>query len=293
MYENGSVVALGTFDGLHKGHQSVLLSALKFTSLTPVAVTFSEPPKRSASGEKVGMLMPMQDKLNSLYEMGFKTVKVLDYKTVRDMTAEQYLDCLFEEFNVKTVVCGFNHHFGKGGLGNAEFLTSYCHSHGAEAVICPKLTVSGHEVSSTFIRELIKGGNIGLANLLSGRAFSFKTEVCHGDERGRTIGFPTINQPLDESLVVPKFGVYATAVKVDGMLYAGVTNIGIRPTFKLQKPQSETYICDFSGNVYGKEVEIKLLKYLREERQFNSLDELQQAISEDAETAKKEFSLYI
>lgn len=285
--KRGCVVALGTFDGLHKGHLAVLSTALKFSDLTPVAVTFSEPPKRSTD-ESVGMLMTTADKNAQLQKMGFK-VKELNYAEVKNLTAEQHLDALFNEFDIKAAVCGFDHRFGKNALGNAATLTAYCHSHGAEAVICPALSVSGQEVSSSFIRELLAMGNIGLANLLLGRRFSFESVVCHGEQRGRTLGFPTINQQLDAQLVVPKFGVYATVVTVDGKQYAGVTNIGIKPTFKLEKPQSETYICDFSGDAYGKLVKIELLKFLREEKQFETVDMLKEAISNDVETAMSEF----
>lgn len=286
-----SVVALGTFDGLHRGHRSVLNAALKFENLKPVAVTFPEPPKRRL-GYDVGMLMTAEDKNAILRQMGFE-VKELDYDEIHDLSAEEYLDGLFDEFHVKVAVCGFNHRFGKGGLGDAAYLSSYCHSHGAEAVICPDLQISGQEVSSSFIRELIAGGNIVLANRLLGRNFSFRSEVCHGEQRGRTIGFPTANQMLDERLVIPKFGVYATAVNVNGKQFAGVTNIGIRPMFELEKPQSETYICNFSDDIYGQVIEVKLLKYLRDEKDFGSLEGLKAAIANDVEQAMKEFSEFL
>lgn len=289
----GSVIALGTFDGLHKGHRAVLGAALGLSDLRPVAVTFDEPPKRKLGDVTVGMLMDPQSKLAKLREMGFEDIKVLSYDEVCDLTAEEYLDWLFREYDVKAAVCGFNHRFGKGAEGNAEFLTSYCHSKGAEAVICPPLSISGQEVSSSLIRELIADGNISFANMLLGEPFSFKTPVEHGDERGRTLGFPTVNQQLDERLAVPKFGVYATAVSFDGKCYAGVTNIGIRPTYLLKKPQSETYIVDFSGDLYGKEVEIKLLSFLREEMQFGSAEELKSAIAADKEKAIGEFKVHM
>lgn len=285
-----SVIALGTFDGLHKGHLSVLNCALNFKNLRPVAVTFPEPPRRRLTGEDIGMLMTSDEKNEKLRAMGFE-IKELDYEKIHDLTAEEYLDRLFKELNVKAAVCGFNHRFGKGGLGDAEFLSSYCHARGAEAVVCPNLIISGQEVSSSSIRELISKGNISLANHLMGRYFSFESEVYHGEKRGRDLGFPTINQALAKGLVVPKYGVYATAVTVDEKQYAGVTNIGIRPMFELAAPQSETYICDFSQDIYGKTVNIKLLKYLREEKRFDSVEDLKQAIAANVLEAKQEFSL--
>ena len=287
-----SVAVFGTFDGLHKGHRAVLNAALAFEDLKPVVITFDEPPKRYFSGGNTPMLMTSERKVQELKNNGFDVVEVLDFDSIKDMSAKDFLDLMFQKFQIKVAVCGFNFRFGKGAEGNAEFLNDYCRSHGAEAVVCPPMSVSGQEVSSTLIRELIADGNIGFANLLLGEPFSFKTMVEHGDERGRTLGFPTINQQLQEELVVPKFGVYATAVIIDKKCYAGVTNIGVRPTYLLKKPQSETYISGFSGDLYGQKVEIKLLSFLREEIQFGSAEELKNAIAADEEQALKSFTLY-
>lgn len=284
----GYAIVLGTFDGLHKGHLAVLNAALRFDGLIPVAVTFDEPPKRSITGN-VPMLMPAEEKNARLRQMGFKEIFVLKYGELHDMSPEAFLDMLFERYDVKVMVCGFNHRFGKDGKGDAALLSSYCHEHNAEAVVVPATEMSGQTVSSTLIRELIRDGNVSFANMLLGRPFQFTNEVVHGDERGRTIGFPTVNIPLDERLAVPKFGVYASAVTVDGHDYPAVTNIGIRPTFVLKKPLSETYIEDFSGDLYGKTVTVKLLDYLREEIRFDGIEQLKTAIENDKENAVKLF----
>ncbi len=284
----GYAIALGTFDGLHKGHLAVLNAALRFSELIPVAVTFDEPPKRSIAGD-VPMLMPAEEKNARLRQMGFKEIFVLKYGELHDMSPEAFLNMLFERYDVKVMVCGFNHRFGKDGKGDAALLSDYCHAHGAEAVVVPATEISGQTVSSTLIRELIRDGNMSFANMLLDRPFQFANEVVHGDERGRTIGFPTVNIPLDERLAVPKFGVYASAVTVDGRDYPAVTNIGIRPTFVLKKPLSETYIEDFSGDLYGKTVTVKLLDYLREEIRFDGLEQLKTAIENDKENAVKLF----
>lgn len=293
MSESKSVAVFGTFDGLHKGHKAVLNAALAFKDLKKIAITFDEPPKRRISDVYTPMLMTSERKVQELKNKGFDVVEVLDFDLIKDMSAKNFLDLMFQKFHIKVAVCGFNFRFGKGAEGNVEFLNDYCRKHGAESVICPPMSVSGQEVSSTLIRELIADGNIGFANLLLGEPFSFKTMVEHGDERGRTIGFPTVNQQLQDELVVPKFGVYATAVVIDGKCYAGVTNIGVRPTYLLKKPQSETYISGFSGDLYGQKLEIKLLSFLREEIQFGSAEELKNAIAADEKKALKEFNLYI
>lgn len=290
MSEQKSVAVFGTFDGLHKGHRAVLNAALAFSELNPVAITFREPPKRYTSDNCTPMLMTFERKRQTLFELGFKTIEVLDFEAIKDMAAEEFLDEMFQKFNIKVAVCGFNYRFGKGAEGNAEFLSSYCHSHNAEAVICPGTLFSGQIISSTLIRSLITDGNIAFANTLLGSEFSFKTEVIHGDHRGRTLGFPTVNQQLDPDLAVPKFGVYATAVDVDGKYYPAVTNIGLRPTFKLKNPLSETYIIGFDGDLYGKSIEIRLLDYLREEMRFTSAEALTSAILSDSKAAEKCFN---
>ena len=290
MSATGNVIALGTFDGLHKGHMAVLNAALGFGGLIPIAVTFPEPPKRKISGTFVPMLMTSKQKMAGLREMGFQDIFVLDYDTVHDYSPKDFLDLLFQKYDVKAMVCGFNYHFGKDGVGDAAFLSEYCHEHGAEAVVVPATQVSGQTVSSSLIRELISTGDVSFANMLLGRPFSFSNEVVHGDERGRILGFPTVNIPLDGQLVMPKFGVYASAVSVDGREYAAVTNIGIRPTFLLEKPLSETYIVDFNGDLYGQKVTVKLLEYMREEKQFDTVEQLKAAIENDSQAAVKAFS---
>ncbi len=290
MSEKQSVAVFGTFDGLHLGHRAVLNTALAFEGLTPVAITFDEPPKRHVSGGFTPMLMSSDRKNNILIELGFKTIEVLDFESVRNKTAEEFLDEMFHKFNIKVAVCGFNYRFGKNAEGNAEYLTSYCHEHGAEAVICPGTLFSGQMVSSTLIRTIINDGNISFANTLLGSTFSFKSKVITGDQRGRILGFPTINQELDENLVVPKFGVYASFAKMGGNIYPAVSNIGLRPTFILKKPLSETHIIGFDDDLYGQDIEIGLLDYLREEVRFTSAEALISAVNADKEASLKCFN---
>ncbi len=290
MKGNQSVAVFGTFDGLHKGHRAVLNAALAFENLTPIAITFDEPPKRYISNEFIPMLMTSERKKQTLNQLGFKTVEVLDFNEIRNLSAEEFLDKMFEKFNIKVAVCGFNYRFGRGAEGNAEFLNAYCHERGAEAVICPGTLFSGQIISSTLIRNLISNGQMAFANTLLDSPFSFCTEVIHGAERGRSFGFPTVNQQLDKNLVTPKFGVYASAVTVNGKDYPAVSNIGIRPTFLLKEPLSETHIIGFNDDLYGKKVEIKLLDYLREEMRFGSADDLKNTLGADKAAAEKIFS---
>ncbi len=281
-----AAVALGTFDGLHKGHRRILNAVLDTEELLPVAVTFIEPPKRYTSSEFVPILMSSERKTELLREMGFEEIVMLDYKKVHNMTAKEFLDFLFSKYDVCLAVCGDNYRFGKGGMGDAAFLEEYCSNNGAKAMVFPMEEAEGKVVSSTLIRELITKGQIAFANRLLYKPFSFKTEVIHGQQLGRKLGFPTINQLLDNQLVTPRFGVYASRVTVGGKKYAAVTNIGLRPTFKFSEPISETYILDFSNVIYGQSVEVELLEFLREEKAFSDIEELKSAILADAEKAR-------
>ncbi len=285
---SGHVIALGTFDGLHKGHSAVLNAALNFKNLIPVAVTFSEPPKRKTLGTFVPMLLNSDRKNEMLTELGFAEIFVLDYDEVHDIGPVEFLDILFEKYEVKAIVCGFNYRFGKGGQGDAALMSHYCSDHGAEAVVVPATTVSGQTVSSSLIRELIANGNISFANALLGRPFSFESEVIHGEERGRTMGFPTINQYLSKHLVQPRAGVYAARVRIGADSYRGLTNIGDNPTIGSDSFRSETYVFDFDKDVYGQTARIELLRFIRAEMKFESIDALRAQVLEDIERAKED-----
>ena len=156
--------------------------------------------------------------------------------------------------------------------------------------VAERTDYNGAAISSTRIRNALAEGNIEDANSMLGREFSYKFTVVSGDRRGRLIGAPTINQHFPEGFIVPKFGVYASAVPIDGELHAAVTNIGRRPSFTCDDLRSETCITDFSGDLYGKNVEVKLLRYIRPERDFDSLDSLGDQIAADAQTAKEIFN---
>ena len=157
-----------------------------------------------------------------------------------------------------------------------------CDRLGLECRIAGEVDVDSRAASSTEIRKFIESGEIEKANKMLGHPFGFCTRVIDGDKRGRTLGFPTINQELPDGLVLPKFGVYQADVTVDGEHYKGVANIGMRPTVGTEKNLSETYIIDFDESIYGESVDIRLIKFIRPERKFSSFDELARQIKTDA-----------
>ncbi len=283
-----SAVALGNFDGLHLGHQSVLKAALSYgeQGYTPTVVLFDIHPKEYFSGEKVMRLMTPKSTKSELNKMGFE-VYVLKFAYVCNMSPEEFFKkVIIEKLNAGAVCCGFNYSFGKNGLGKSEDLKMLCKNQGIFCNISSEIKISEKTVSSTQIREYLENGETENAKKMLTRPFFFESEVIHGDSRGHTLGFPTVNQQIPECLVMPKFGVYETAVTIDGKKYKGVTNIGKRPTYLLSTALSETNILDFHNDVYGKIVKIEFVRYLRNEKKFNSTQELISAVSEDAKRVR-------
>ena len=185
------------------------------------------------------------------------------------MTPEEFVEqILVGVCNAKRVYCGFNFHFGKGGSGTAQQLRSLCISYGIVVEIIPQILVDGETVSSTRIRRLIGQGEMEEAEALLGHPFGYTLEVCHGRKLGRTIGVPTMNQHLPEGLVQPKFGVYASLISLEKRNYYGVTNVGVKPTVGSDCVVSATWIPCFHGDLYGKMVDVYLLKFLRPEGNF-------------------------
>ena len=256
-------VALGTFDGLHCAHKKVLKAALNANAPDgAVCVTFETPPCKSG-----GLLLQPELKKQMLYEMGLKKVISLNFWAVRNLSAEDYT-------------------FGKNAAGNTEILARYCRENGLSAKIIEPVILNGAPVSSTAIRKYIENGEPKKAAALLGRPFLFEAAVTRGDRRGRTIGFPTINQRLPAGMTVPRFGVYASRCTVNGESYLGVTNFGIRPTYQLKIPRAETFLIDFEGDLYEKHLRLELLDFRRPEKKFDSLDALKAAIDRDTKAIK-------
>ena len=270
-------LALGTFDGIHKGHLAVLESAIKSKVDKKVVVTFAAPPMKA--GAKLIMSENIKEK--EFFRLGFDEILLLDFLEVKDMSPTEFLNMLFEKYNVKSISCGFNYRFGKSALGNTETLKEYAISHGAECKIIEPVYYMDEPISSTRIRSAIENGDIKSANAMLGAPFFLESEVVSGDARGRQMGFPTANQSTDSCLAIPKFGVYKTETELDGKKYKSITNIGIRPTYKTESPLAETHIVGFSGNLYGKTIRVSFLEFIREEKKFSGLDEVKQQIEKD------------
>ena len=273
-------VALGTFDGVHLGHRAVLESSLK-KGLIPIALTFDLPPK---FGSKQNLLMTPIDKIKALSTLGI-SAEVMDFEKIKDTPPNEFLTFIKEKFSPKIIATGYNFRFGKSALGTTNDIAEFCKINNIEYICANAVKVGGEAVSSTRIRKLIADGEVNLAGKMLGQHFFFSGEITHGDARGRTIGFPTLNIPYPTELVIPKFGVYASLTEVNGKIYKSVTDIGVRPTFKTDYIISETNIMGFEGDLYGKIAKIHLVDFIRGEVKFGGVEELKFAISKDKKTA--------
>ncbi len=209
-------------------------------------------------------------------------------ESMREMTAEQFVtEILCKKLQAKVIVAGEDFRFGKGRAGDVDFLRSLEETYGYRTVCIPKVTEEEVRISSTGIRELLAAGNVAEANILLGRPYAVFGEVLHGKKLGRTLGFPTMNLIPSEEKLLPVYGVYVTRTKVDGQWFDGITNIGLRPTVDSDEQVSvETHLFSYEGDLYGKQVEVQFLMFLRPERKFPDVDSLQGAMKEDVKNAK-------
>ncbi len=281
-------VALGVFDGVHIGHRAVIAAALTgdmrcaVYTFTPATITTKPNARQLTVADELYTLL-RQNGVQDVFEADFATVQHLS-------PAEFVQQVLIDTLHATAVTCGYNYRFGHGGCGDAALLTELCAAHGITVTVVPPVVVDGGAVSSTAVRDAIAAGDMPAARRMLGRAVSMRLPVCAGQHLGHRLGMPTINQVLPAEWVSPRFGVYASSVEIDDEVYTGVTNIGIRPTVGADTPLAETWIRDFDGDLYGKTVTVCPIQFLRDERRFDSLDDLRAQVSADAEQAAALFS---
>ena len=285
-----TAVALGVFDGIHRGHQEVIKCAVSFKDkgLSPAVSTFKTNTITTKGNGKIDMLISDELKAEKLEELGVEYLYSPQFSDIKELTAEMFIKkVLVEKLNARVAVCGENFRFGKGAFAGSNDLKSLCKKYDIEVVVVPFTTFNGQPISSTEIRRLIKEGSIDIANYLLGYDFHFRIEVVHGNAIGKTLDFPTINQKFKSSHVVPRFGVYASKTKIGDKLYPSVTNVGIKPTIGGESsPLAETYIIDYSGDLYGKMITVYLNKFIRPEQKFSGLADLKEHLAIDLKKAK-------
>lgn len=290
--DRGASAAIGNFDGVHRGHQSVLDLARRPDA--PLGVVTFEPHPREvfAPDAPPFRLMRIGARADRLADLGVERLFVLPFsREFAALTAEAFCaDVLSARLGLSHIVVGADFRFGAKRAGDTAYLRDAGRRLGFDVTVADMVTESWAEVSSTAIREALSEGRTEDATAMLGHLHRIEGVVGHGEKRGRTLGFPTINQSLD-GLMIPRHGVYAVKVHVkDGAHegdYAGVASLGVRPMFGDNRPNLETYIFDFSGDLYGARVSVGLVKFLRPELKFDSVEALVERMNEDKAEARR------
>lgn len=293
--EAPTVITFGKFDGVHRGHK-LLLDALlkkKEENLEGVVFTFDIPPRKKVEGDRGEVLTTNEEKLHIFENLGVDYVIECPFTDeIRNMEAVEFIRMIVEKLHVKCMVVGTDFHFGHQRAGNYRLLQEYAEKLGYEVLVIDKMKSEGKDISSTGVRDNIKEGKIEKANELLGYPYFVQGIVEHGNEIGRTIGFPTINLIPDEDKLLPPFGVYITKVLIGGEEYCGITNVGCKPTIEGENPVGvETHVLDFSDDVYDMSVEVEFLHRIRAEVKFQSIDELKAQLQQDIKIANIYFDL--
>lgn len=280
-----SCVALGFFDGVHLGHRAVISACCAGREGDTAAVlTFRESPAAVLGCGAPPMLTDNSRKAQLISEIGADAVIFTDFAAIRDLSPDAFVRLILRDrLRARRVFCGHNYRFGKGGAGDVGALIRLCADEGIEAAEVAPVTSGGEPVSSTRIRALITDGEIKDANRMLGYAYAIGGGVASGNRIGTTLGFPTVNLPIGEGLCVPRFGVYASRVTVDGKVYRGATNIGVHPTVgENDRPLCETFLIDYpGGDLYGSSASCELLDFIRPERRFDTPAELRVQVERD------------
>lgn len=286
-----SAIALGLFDGVHLGHRRILSAAAECKSegLIPAAFTFKTEGFPMKHGKPFEFLCTDAQKLSLLDEWGIEAVYSPEFSAIQEMDGESFCRrILVNTLHAAKVFCGSDFRFGRKAGWCFDDLKKFGMEMGFEAVLMDAVIHDGQPVSSTRIREALRNGAPEKAAELLGRPYAVTGEVLHGKALGRTIDFPTINMPFHKGQLVPAKGVYLSRVHTPEGTYYGVTNIGVKPTVSEENiPLAETYLFDFSGDLYGQECTAELLFFIRPEQKFENITALRTAIAQDCETARR------
>ncbi|MBD2304761.1 bifunctional riboflavin kinase/FAD synthetase [Chroococcidiopsis sp. FACHB-1243] len=310
-----TAVALGNFDGLHRGHQQVIQPVVKnlgvgsresgvgnreFQPLTPcpTVVTFNPHPQEFFSGQSRQLLTPLPEKVKQLSSWGIEQLVLLPFnRELAALSPEDFVEqILVQQLQAKTISIGQDFRFGKQRRGTATDLQAIAARFGIPVAILPNYNCEGERISSSAIRQALTEGNVKRAELLLARPYTLQGKVVKGQQLGRTIGFPTANVELPKNKFLPRLGVYAVKVCLEGErldcqscllpLASGVMNLGYRPTVEGIGLTVEVHLFDWSGDLYGKAIAVQLEEFIRPEKKFASLDELKAQIATDSAKAR-------
>lgn len=290
-----TVIALGTFDGLHLGHTDVINTAKDYAErngLKLAVFTFSNHPLALIRPDLIPVrIISAEEKIKLLESFGVDYLINIPFtEDFAALSPDEFLERL-AYFNYRCLVVGENFTYGFLGSGKTETLERSGRKNGFDVIVRPLVKMNGNVVSSTGIRNLIQAGHIEYANRMLGRAYSITGKIVHGEQRGRKLGFPTANiELLHGEMAVPAPGVYAVTASIEGSIYEGMGNIGNNPTFNdVEHARLEVNLFNCSGDLYGKTMSVQFRKYIRAEKKFSGVEELCRQIEEDKKAIKTYF----
>lgn len=291
-FKRSSVVTIGNFDGMHKGHEALFQKTMQLAKehqMQSVVFTFANHPLEYVQHKKMEYLNLPQRKLELFDAFGIEdTVQVTFDEQIMNLSTEQFAEqILLDHLNAKHVVMGFDSRLGKGRQGKVEYLKETGEKMGFEVHIVPPVLIDDIRVSSSYIRELVKAGQIERAAVHLGRPYELEGEVIHGKKLGRKLGYPTANIRIEYPLVLPQKGVYYCKTLLGGKAYDVGVSVGDNPTIEGKGFSVEGNILDFDGDLYGQNLRIYFIKRLRDELKFDSLAGLSDRLREDTENIRQ------
>ena len=284
-----SAVVLGNFDGVHKAHAALIKNAVKVAgekNLNAMAFMFDAHPK-TVLGSFDKCIMTNDVKKEIIEGLGVQVVCEPLTKKLLDTSAEDFAkEYLMEKLSADVVLVGYDYSFGKGAKGTPTQLSALGEKYNFSVRVMPRMCEDGIVISSTAIRDALLKGDIDLANRLMTKPYKIRGRVLHGKGLGKRIGIPTANIYFEKCLLIPRYGVYSGSAYIDGGKYRCITNIGTNPTFALSPAHAESFILDFEGDLYDREITVELHSFIREEKKFSGIGELMHQVALDIDTLK-------
>ncbi|MDU3337804.1 bifunctional riboflavin kinase/FAD synthetase [Paraclostridium bifermentans] len=289
-----TVVTIGNFDGIHKGHIKLIKEAVKEAktkNYKSVVFTFKNHPMRYFRADSIKHIITNEEKVKIFEDLGVDIVFMIPFdEYMTKISATDFVKTiLHEKLKCKMVIVGHDFTFARNKEGNASLLESLGKNYNMKVKVIEPIKIKGRRVSSSYIRNLINDGNVSEIKNFLGRNYFLEGEVIHARKIGRTIGFPTANLKAEDKLIIPKNGIYAVKVYVKNKVYYGATNIGYNPTVNGKVLSIETNIIDFDEEIYGEIIRVEFLDRIRDEKKFNSLDELKSQLRKDVNFIYKKY----
>ena len=288
----GTYIALGSFDGIHLGHLTLIKKAVELSrenNSYSMVYTFKNHPLSFINEKLVpSLLMDNKNKIEILKSFNIDISCFINFnREFMNLSPRQFIEMLLKNYNMKGIIIGFNYRFGHKNLGNVDLLKKFSEEYGFSLTVMDAFEYNGEVVSSTRIRESLSKGKIKEANYMLSRPYNLTGKVVKGRQLGRTIGFPTANIEIDPNYLIPKIGVYYTNVEFNGQIFKGITSVGHNPTVNGKKLTIETYILNFDKSIYDCELKVYFLDRIRDEIKFNSLESLKEQLNKDKNVAKE------